>query len=162
MVEMMMMMEIMMNPMSVPKTTADLGFVASRKYELSAMNRPVATELITSSSIFAMNVGVLRYSFAEFILERSLCRVFPVVVVVVDVACYSVAAVWGATLGLGFVMYHLGCSTSVTAGEHSIAIRSYGTPVVIGVSRYCVGVTGCVSFCARALLDTGSARAQNQ
>jgi len=85
-----------------------------------------------------------------------------VVVVVVDVACYSVAAVWGATLGLGFVMYHLGCSTSVTAGEHSIAIRSYGTPVVIGVSRYCVGVTGCVSFCARALLDTGSARAQNQ
>ena len=44
---------------------------------------------------------------------------------------------------------------------HRIAIRSYGTPVVIGLASYCVGLTRCVSFCACALLDTSSAHAQN-
>jgi len=42
-----------------------------------------------------------------------------------------------------------------------IAIRSYVTPVVIGVASYCVGLTRCVSFYACALLNTCSAHAQN-
>jgi hypothetical protein len=40
----MMMMEIIMNPMSVPKSTAHLGFDDSR-VDVSAMNRAVASEL---------------------------------------------------------------------------------------------------------------------
>jgi hypothetical protein len=56
---MMMMMEIIMNPMSVPKSAAHLGFVVSRN-DVSAMNRAVATESIATSSIFARNVGDLR------------------------------------------------------------------------------------------------------
>jgi len=60
----------------------------------------------------------------------------------VKVAGYSIGAIWCATHGLGFVVCHLGCSTFVPAGEHGIAVRCYGTPVVIGVARYCVGVTG--------------------
>ena len=55
---------------------------------------------------------------------------------------------------LGFVVYHLGYSIFVTAGEHRIVIHSYGMLVVIGVSRYCVGIARCISFCARAPLCT--------
>ena len=76
------------------------------------------------------------------------------------VAGCSIGAIWCATRE--FVVYNLGCSTSVTAGEHRIAIRSYGTPVVIGVACHCVAVTRCVSFCACALLDTSRAHAQKQ
>jgi len=47
---MMMMMEIIMNPMSVPKSTAHLGFNACRK-DVSAMNRAVATELIACQKV---------------------------------------------------------------------------------------------------------------
>jgi len=77
-----------------------------------------------------------------------------VVVVVVKVADYRTGAIWCATRGLGFVVYHLGCSTFVTVGEHRIVIRSYGTPVVIGVACCYVVVARCVSFCARPLLGT--------
>jgi len=55
---------------------------------------------------------------------------------------------------LGFVVYHLGYSVFVTAGEHRIVIHSYVMPVVIGVARYCVGIARCISFCVRALLYT--------
>jgi len=43
-------------------------------------------------------------------------------VVVVQVDGYSIGAIWCATHGSGFVVYHLGCITFVTAGEHRIAI----------------------------------------
>jgi len=49
-VVMMMMMEIIMNPMSVPKSTAQLGFSVTRK-DVSAMNRAVATELIACQKV---------------------------------------------------------------------------------------------------------------
>ena len=35
---------------------------------------------------------------------------------------YSIGAIWCATHGSGFVVYHMGCVTFVTAGEHRIAI----------------------------------------
>jgi len=59
-------------------------------------------------------------------------------VVVLKVPFYSTGATWCATHGLGFSVYHLGCSTFVTVDEHRTVIRSYGTPVVIGVARYCL------------------------
>jgi len=49
-VVMMMMMEIIMNPMSVPKSAAHLGFVVSRN-DVSAMNRAVATESIACQKV---------------------------------------------------------------------------------------------------------------
>ena len=49
-VVMMMMMEIMMNPMSVPNTTAHLDFHVYR-YEFSTMNRAVAIEFITCQNV---------------------------------------------------------------------------------------------------------------
>jgi hypothetical protein len=47
---MMMMMEIMMNPMSVPKSIAHLYFNEERKC-VSAMNRAVAAELIACQKV---------------------------------------------------------------------------------------------------------------
>jgi len=46
--------------------------------------------------------------------------------------------------GLGFFVYHLGCSTFVALGEHRIVIRYYGTSVIMGVVRCCVGIAKCV------------------
>jgi len=74
-VVMMMMMEIIMNPMSVPRTTAHLAFPENIA-DVSAMNRPTANEAIISSTIFVRNVGDLRCVVILFILERSLCRGF--------------------------------------------------------------------------------------
>jgi hypothetical protein len=42
----MMMMEIIMNPIKVPKITADIGLVVVTSV-VSAMNRPVVTEFMT-------------------------------------------------------------------------------------------------------------------
>jgi hypothetical protein len=42
----MMMMEIIMNPINVPKITADIGLVV-KTLDVSAMNRPVVTEFRT-------------------------------------------------------------------------------------------------------------------
>ena len=56
--------------------------------------------------------------------------------VVVKVADYGIVTIWHVTHGLGFVVYHLGCSTYVTVGEHRIVFRSYVTPVAIGIARY--------------------------
>ena len=77
------------------------------------------------------------------------------IIVLVKVAGYTISAIWRVTHGLGFAVYHLGCSTFVTVGEYRIVICSYGTPMFMGVARCCVGVARCVSFCARAVLDTG-------
>jgi len=64
-----------------------------------------------------------------------------VVVVVVKVAGYNTGAIWRETHGLGFVVYHLGCSMFDTVGEHRIVIRSYGTSVVICVACYYVALS---------------------
>ena len=53
-------------------------------------------------------------------------------------------------------MCHMGCSLFVPAGEHRIAVRCYGTPVVIGVARYCVGVTGVCRSVTRKDLQFGT------
>jgi hypothetical protein len=47
---MMMMMEIIMNPMSVPKSTANLAFPENIA-DVSAMNRPVANEAIICQKV---------------------------------------------------------------------------------------------------------------
>jgi len=49
-VVLMMMMEIVMNPMSVPKSTAHLDFSVTRP-DVSAMNRPVANEAIPCQKV---------------------------------------------------------------------------------------------------------------
>ena len=67
-------------------------------------------------------------------------------VVLVEVAGCIIGAIWCVTYGLGFVVYHLGCSPFFTVGEHRIVIRYYGSPLVVGVARCCFGVARFVSF----------------
>ena len=67
----------------------------------------------------------------------------------------STGAIWCATQGLGFVVYRLAV-VCLSLLVNTIVIRSYGTPVVLAVAHYFVGVVRCVSFSMRPLLDTDS------
>jgi hypothetical protein len=58
-VVMMMMMEIIMNPMSVPKSTATLSFNVTGP-DVSAMNRPVANEFNACQKV------IYRLYFTDF------------------------------------------------------------------------------------------------
>jgi len=73
-VVMIMMMEIIMNPIRVPNITAHLDLYVNRK-EFSAMNIPVAIAASTSSSILAKNVGDLKWTVELLILEKVSVRV---------------------------------------------------------------------------------------